>query len=209
MKLEVLNIQGNSTGKSAELPDSVFGIEPNEHAVWLAVKAYLANQRQGTHKAKERNEVKGSTRKLFRQKGTGNARKGDIKSPLLRGGGRVFGPKPRDYSQKLNKKVNRLARKSALSDKVAKGQVIVLEDFSFDAPKTSAYAEILNNLKVDDKKTLLVTGDYEKNVYLSSRNIPRASVTRAQDLNTYDILYANTLILSEGAIEQIVKTSNG
>ena len=204
MKLEVLNTQGTSTGKSIELPKDVFGIEPNEHAVWLAVKAYLANQRQGNHKSKERNEIKGSTRKLFRQKGTGNARRGDIKSPLLRGGGRVFGPKPRDYSQKVNKKVARLARKSALSSKAAGGNVMVIEDFSFDAPRTKAYVEMLSSLNQDGKKTLLVTADHEKNVYLSCRNIPKASVARAQDLNTYQILHANTLILSEGAIEKIV-----
>ena len=204
MNLEVLNIQGTSTGKSVELPKDVFGIEPNEHAVWLAVKAYLANQRQGNHKSKERNEIKGSTRKLFRQKGTGNARRGDIKSPLLRGGGRVFGPKPRDYSQKVNKKVSRLARKSALSSKAADGNVVVIEDFSFDAPQTKAYVNILSSLNLDGKKTLLVTGEHEKNVYLSSRNLPKAAVTRAQDLNTYQILHANTLILSEGAIEKIV-----
>lgn len=204
MKLEVLNIQGTSTGKSIELPKDVFGIEPNEHAVWLSVKAYLANQRQGNHKSKERSEIKGSTRKLYRQKGTGNARKGDIKSPILRGGGRVFGPKPRDYGQKVNKKVARLARRSALSSKASDGNVLVIEDFSFDAPKTKAYIDILNCLNLDGKKTLLVTTDHEKNVYLSSRNVPKASVTRAQDLNTYEILHANTLILSEGAIEKIV-----
>ena len=204
MKLEVLNIQGNTTGKSIDLPDDVFGIEPNEHTVWLAVKAYLANQRQGTHKSKERSELSGSTRKLIRQKGTGGARKGDIKSPVLRGGARVFGPKPRDYSQKMNKKVNRLARKSALSSKAANGNIIVLEDFSFDAPKTKAYMDIISNLKLTDKKSLMVTGDYEKNVYLSSRNLKKAAVTRAQDLNTYEIMYANTLILSEGALKTIV-----
>ena len=205
MKLEVLNIQGSSTGKSVELPKDVFGIEPNEHAVWLAVKAYLANQRQGTHKSKERGEIKGSTRKLYRQKGTGSARKGSIKSPILRGGGRVFGPKPRDYHQKVNKKVNRLARKSALSSKVAGGNVIVLEDFTFDAPQTKAFKDILGSLDQTGKKTLLVTTDHEKNVYLSSRNLPKASVARAQDLNTYQILHANTLILSEGAIAKIVE----
>ena len=204
MKLEVLNIQGTSTGKSVDLPDEVFGIEPNEHVVWLAVKAYLANQRQGTHKSKERSELSGSTRKLHRQKGTGGARKGDIKSPILRGGARVFGPKPRDYSQKVNKKVNRLARKSAFSSKVADGNVIVLEDFSFDAPKTKAYLDILNCLNQQGKKTLLVTSDYEKNIYLSSRNLQKTQVRVAKDVNTYDILYANTLILSEGAIEKIV-----
>lgn len=203
MRLEVYNIQGNSTGRSVDLPDEVFGIEPNEHAVWLAVKAYLANQRQGTHKSKERSEMSGSTRKLHRQKGTGGSRKGDINNPLYKGGGRVFGPKPRDYSQKVNKKVNRLARKSALSDKAANGNIIVLEDFSFDAPKTKAYLDIIKGLNLTDKKTLLVTGDYEKNVYLSSRNIPKTSVTRAQDLNTYEVMYANTLIVSEGALKTI------
>ena len=204
MKLEVLNIQGKSTGKSIDLPDEVFGIEPNEHAVWLAVKAYLANQRQGTHKSKERSELSGSTRKLHRQKGTGGARKGDIKSPILRGGARVFGPKPRDYSQKLNKKVNRLARKSALSSKAANGNIILLEDFSFDAPKTKAFMDIIKNLNLTDKKSLLVTGDHEKNVYLSSRNLKKSAVTTAKDLNTYEIMYANTLILSEGALKTIV-----
>lgn len=203
MKLEVLNIQGSNTGKSVDLPNDVFGIEPNEHAVWLAVKAYLANQRQGTHKSKERNEIAGSTKKLHRQKGTGGSRKGDIKNPLFRGGGRIFGPKPRDYSQKLNKKVRRLARYSALSAKVASGEVIVLEDFSFDAPKTKTYLEIMAALKQGNKKTLLVTADHEKNVYLSSRNLQNAKVRRAQDLSTYDILHANTLILSEGAISKI------
>lgn len=205
MKLEVLNIQGSKTGKSVDLPDNIFGIEPNEHAVWLAVKAYLANQRQGTHKAKERNEIAGSTKKLHRQKGTGGSRKGSIKNPLFRGGGRIFGPKPRDYSQKLNKKVRRLARYSALSSKVASGEVIVLEDFTFEAPKTKTYLDILGALEQNGKKTLLVTADYEQNVYLSSRNLQNASVRRAVDLNTYDILHANTLILSEGAIAKIAE----
>ncbi len=206
MKLEVFNIKGEKTGKSVELPDSVFGAQPNEHAVWLAVKAYLANQRQGTHKSKERSEMSGSTRKLHKQKGTGGARKGDINSPLLKGGGRVFGPRPRDYSQKLNKKVKRLARLSALSSKASNGQIIILEDFSFDAPKTQAYLTMLKSLNLDGKKSLLVTNDYEKNVYLSSRNIQKAAVSRAQDLNTYEILHSNTLILSEGSIGKIVES---
>lgn len=205
MKLEVLNIQGTSTGKSIDLPTEVFGIEPNEHAVWLAVKAYMANKRQGTHKSKERSEVKGSRRKLVRQKGTGGARKGDIKNPLFRGGGRVFGPKPRDYSQKLNKKLKQLARKSALSAKATDKKVVVLEDFSFDAPKTKAYTDIINSLNLQGQKTLLVTSDYEKNVYLSSRNVLKTAVSRAQDLNTYDILHASTLILSEGAVGKIIE----
>ncbi|MBI1224335.1 MAG: 50S ribosomal protein L4 [Bacteroidetes bacterium] len=206
MKLEVFNIKGEKTGKTVELPDSVFGAQPNEHAVWLAVKAYLANQRQGTHKSKERSEMSGSTRKLHKQKGTGGSRKGDINSPLYKGGGRVFGPKPRDYSQKLNKKVKRLARLSALSSKASNGQIVVLEDFTFDAPKTKAYLSMLKSLNLDSQKSLLVTNDYEKNVYLSSRNIQKAAVSRAQDLNTYEILHTNTLILSEGSIGKIVES---
>jgi large subunit ribosomal protein L4 len=204
MKLEVFNIQGKKTGKTVELPDEVFGVEPNEHAVWLAVKAYLANQRQGTHKSKERSELSGSTRKLHKQKGTGGSRKGDINSPLFKGGARVFGPKPRDYSQKLNKKVKRLARKSALSSKAANGQILVLEDFTFDAPKTKSFIDILKSLNLDSQKTLLITSDYDKNVYLSSRNLQGAGVARAQDLNTYDILHANILILAESSIEKVV-----
>ena len=203
MKLEVFNIQGEKTGKTVELPDEVFGTEPNEHAVWLAVKAYLANQRQGTHKTKERSEMSGSTRKLHRQKGTGGSRKGDINSPLFKGGARVFGPRPRDYSQKLNKKVKRLARKSALSSKAANGQIVVLEDFTFDAPRTKTFLDILKSLNLDAQKTLLVTPDYDKNIYLSSRNLQKAGVARAQDLNTYDILHANTLILAESSIEKV------
>jgi large subunit ribosomal protein L4 len=203
MKLEVFNIQGEKTGKQVDLPDWVFGMEPNEHAVYLNVKAHLANRRQGTHKAKDRGEITGSTRKLYRQKGTGGARKGSIKSPILRGGGRVFGPTPRDYSQKVNKKLKRLARRSAFSAKAAGGQILVLEDFSFDAPKTQAYREILKSLNLDAQKTLLVTPDFEKNVYLSSRNLQEAGVVRAQDVSTYDILNAGTLILSEGSVEKV------
>lgn len=203
MKLEVLNTQGEKTGKKVDLPDEIFGIEPNEHAIYLDVKAILANARQGTHKAKARSEIAGSTRKLHRQKGTGGSRKGDIKNPLFHGGGRVHGPQPRDYSQKVNKKVKRLARKSALSIKANKGQIVVLEDFTFDTPKTKAYVGILNALKLADKKTLLVTAEVEKNLVLSSRNLPNARVMRAEDLNTYDILNNNTLILAEGSIEKI------
>lgn len=204
MRLEVLNIQGEKTGKTVELPDEVFAAEPNEHAVWLAVKAYLANQRQGTHKSKERSEISGSTRKLHRQKGTGGSRKGDINNPLYKGGARVFGPKPRDYSQKLNKKVKRLARRSVLAEKASSGRLVVLEDFTFDAPKTKAFSGILKSLNLDARKTLLVTGDYDKNVYLSSRNLQNASVVRAQDLNTFEILHANILVLSESSIEKVV-----
>lgn len=204
MQVEVLNIQGEKTGRSIELPSDVFEVEPNEHAVYLAVKQYLANQRQGTHKAKERNEIAGSRRKLKRQKGTGTARFGDIKNPIFRGGGRVFGPRPRSYSQKLNKKVKQLARKSALSGKASAGEIMIVEDFAFEAPKTRAYVDILNNLEVSGKKTLLVTPEFENTVFLSSRNLQNASVVRAQDLNTYEILHTGALILSEGAVEKIV-----
>lgn len=203
MKLDVINIQGQKTGKQVDLPDEIFGIEPNEHAIYLATKQYLANQRQGTHKAKERGEVKGSTKKIKKQKGTGTARAGDIKSPVFRGGGRIFGPRPRKYSIKLNKKVKALARKSALSGKAKAEQVVVLEDFTFETPKTSEFVNILKNLEVTSKKTLLVTGDRDDSLILSSRNIQRAGVTRAQDLNVYDILNTNVLILSENSIDKI------
>ena len=203
MKLEVVNIQGEKTGREIELPTEIFGIEPNDHAVYLAVKQYLAHQRQGTHKSKERSEITGSTKKLKRQKGTGTARAGDIKSPVFRGGGRVFGPRPRTYKIKLNKKVRRLARKSALSSKASTGEIMVIEDFSFDAPKTKEYVNILKSLEVHDKKTLFVTSDYEKELYLSGRNLKGSTITRANELNTYQILNANTLILSEGSIEKI------
>ncbi|MFZ2898123.1 MAG: 50S ribosomal protein L4 [Saprospiraceae bacterium] len=205
MKLEVINIQGEKTGRSVDLPDSVFGIEPNEHAVYLAVKLYLANQRQGTHKAKERSEVSGSTRKLHRQKGTGGSRKGDINNPLYRGGGRVFGPRPRNYGFKLNKKVKQLARRSALSAKAAAGQIMVVEDFSFDSPKTKKFLEIMQKLGLSGKKTVFVTSDMEKEVLLSSRNVPKTQVTRATDLNTYQVLNSSALVLSEGAIGKIVE----
>jgi large subunit ribosomal protein L4 len=203
MTIEVLNIEGKQTGRTVELPDSIFGIEPNEHVVYLAVKQYLANQRQGTHKAKERSEMTGSTRKLHRQKGTGGSRKGDINSPLFHGGARVFGPRPRDYSQKLNKKVKRLARKSALSSKAADSRILVVEDFSFETPKTKTFKDILAKLSVADHRTLLVTADYESQVYLSGRNLQEAAVVSAADLNTYEILKAHTLIFAEGAIEKI------
>lgn len=203
MKLDILNINGEKTGREIELPEDIFGIEPNEHSLYLAVKAYLANQRQGTHKSKERSEMSGSTRKLHRQKGTGGSRKGDINNPLYYGGARVFGPRPRDYSQKLNKKVKQLARKSALSAKASTSAIFVVEDFSFDAPRTKSYVGILNSLKINALKSVVVTGDYEKEVYLSSRNLPNSKVVRAQDLNVYNILHANTLVLSESAIEKI------
>jgi len=203
MKIEVLNKEGQQTGRSVELPDDIFGVEPNEHVVYLAVKQYLANQRQGTHKAKERSEMTGSTRKLHRQKGTGGSRKGDINSPLFHGGARVFGPRPRDYSQKLNKKVRRLARKSALSSKAANGQIFIVEDFTFESPKTKSFVTMLSKLAVADRKTLLVTAEHDPAVYLSGRNLQEASVVRAADLNTYEILKAQTLILAESALDKI------
>lgn len=206
MKLDILNIQGEKTGKQADLPDNIFGIEPNEHVVYLAVKQYLANQRQGTHKSKERGEIAGSTKKIKKQKGTGTARAGSIKSPIFRGGGRIFGPRPRTYNQKVNKKVKQLARKSAFSGKVQSEEIIVLEDFTFDAPSTKEYINILNNLDLSDKKTLLVVGESDKNVYLSSRNIQKAKVKLAGDLSTYDILNNKCLILSESAIDKIKET---
>lgn len=206
MKLDIINIDGQKTGKQVDLPEDIFGIEPNEHAVYLAVKQYNANQRQGTHAAKERNAVVGSRRKIKRQKGTGTARAGDIKNPLFRGGGRVFGPRPRTYSIKLNKKVRTLARKSALSGKASAGQIVIVEDFTFETPRTKDYLNILNNLELSGQKTLLVTSDYDQSVILASRNIGKADVTRAQDLNTFSVLNTNTLILSEGSIEKIKET---
>jgi len=203
MEVAVLSIQGKDTGRKTELDQSVFGIEPSQHAIYLDVKQHLANRRQGTHKAKERAEIVGSTRKIKRQKGTGTARAGSIKNPLFRGGGRVFGPTPRDYSQKVNKKVKRLARRSALSVKAAEQAIIVVEDFNFEAPKTKAYADVLQALGVADKKSLLVLNANENNVYLSSRNLPKAQVTTKDELNTYGISNANTLILSESAVASI------
>jgi len=203
MKVDVLNIQGGKSGKSVDLPDEIFGIEPNEHAVYLAVKQYLAAQRQGTHKSKEKGEITGSTRKLKRQKGTGTARAGSIKSPTFRGGGRVFGPRPRKYNVRLNKKVKALARNSALSSKVSSGQLVVLEDFTFDQPKTKEYINILKSLELDGKKSLLVVGDYDNTLYLSSRNVPKTSVTRAQDLSTYEVMNSGTIVLSESAVNKM------
>ena len=205
MKLDVFNIQGEKTGRAVDLPDDVFGGEPNEHVLYLAVKQYLANQRQGTHKSKERWEISGSTRKLHRQKGTGGSRKGDINSPLFPGGARVFGPRPRDYEQKLNKKVKRLARKSALCAKAKTGSIVIVEDFNFEAPKTKTFVDMLSKLNVG-KKSLVVVAEQNENVHLSSRNIPNTKLVRAQDVNTYEIMYANTLVLSEGSIQKIVET---
>ena len=205
MELTVYNIKGEDTGRKVQLEDSVYGIEPNEHVMYLAVRQYLADQRQGTHKSKERSEIAGSTRKLFCQKGTGGARRGDINSPLLRGGGRVFGPKPRDYSFKLNKKVKVLARKSALSSKVTDGAIRVVEDFSFDAIKTKQMIKVLDTFKVNGNRNLFVFAEPNKNVVLSARNIQRTEITLARNLNTYDILKAKNIFLTESALQPIVE----
>ncbi|MBO4778663.1 MAG: 50S ribosomal protein L4 [Bacteroidales bacterium] len=208
MEIAVKDIQGKETGKKITLDDSVFGIEPNEHAVYLDVKAILANKRQGTHASKEKSMLSGSTKKLKRQKGTGGARAGSIKNPLFRGGARVFGPQPRDYSEKVNKKVKELARKSALSAKVKDNEVIVVEDFTFEAPKTKQMVEFKKNFGLDDKNSLLVLANPNNNVYLSARNLQGFSVVSASELNTYEILRAKNLILCEGSVEEIVKTLN-
>lgn len=208
MKVDVLNIQGQKTGRSVELPADIFGIEPNEHAVYLAVKQYLAHQRQGTHKSKERSEMSGSTRKLFKQKGTGGARRGDINSPLLYGGARVFGPKPHDYVIKLNKKVKQLARKSALSAKAAAGSIVVVEDFNFEAPKTKAFASVLKGLGVESKRTIVVTPEYNEVLLRASNNIQRVSLAKAADLNTYQIMQSQALVLAEGSIAKIQEMFN-
>ncbi len=208
MELSILNIQGKETGRKITLDESIFGIEPNDHAIYLDVKQYLANKRQGTAKSKERSEVSGSTRKLGRQKGGGGARPGDINSPVRVGGGRVFGPKPRDYEFKLNKKLKQLARKSALSYKVQENALVVLEDFSFEAPKTKEYISMLSALKAADKKSLLVLPESNKNVYLSARNIENADVTLSTELNTYKILDAKCLIITEKALEGLASTFN-
>ena len=203
MEVAVYNIKGEDTGRKVTLNDSVFAIEPNEHVLYLAVKQYLANQRQGTHKSKERSEVSGSTRKLHKQKGGGGARIGDINSPLLRGGGRVFGPRPRDYRVKLNKKVKLLARRSALSVKAMDNQIKVVEDFTFEAPKTKEFVNFAKNIQTADKKTLLVLSAQDKNVYLSARNLPNVEIITASDLNTYKILNNKSLVLSESSVAVI------
>ena len=203
MDIVVKNISGKDTKKKVSLDKAIYEIEPNDHAIYLDVKQYLANQRQGTHKAKERGEVKGSTRKIKKQKGTGTARAGDIKNPLFKGGGRVFGPRPRDYSFKLNIKQKRLARRSALSYKAKEGAIVVMENFSFDAPQTKKYIEFLENLDALDKKSLLVLSESNKNVYLSSRNLKKAKVVTASEINTYDLMNASSVILAEGSIEMI------
>ena len=203
MEVSVLNINGHETGRKVSLNESIFGIEPNDHVLYLDVKQYLANQRQGTAKAKERSEVSGSTRKLGRQKGGGGARRGDINSPVLVGGGRVFGPKPRDYRFKLNKKVKVLARKSALAYKAQENAVIVVEDFNFEAPKTKDFVNITKNLKVEGKKTLLVLPEVDKNVYLSARNLQRAEVMTANTINAYKVLNAEVLVVTEKSLQTI------
>ncbi len=208
MNLSVLNIKGEDTGKKVKLSDAIFKIEPNDHAIYLDVKQYLANQRQGTHKAKERAEIKGSTRKVKRQKGTGTARMGSLKSPVLRGGGRAFGPRPRDYGFKLNKKVKKLARKSALSYKIKDKELIVIEDFKLEAPRTKSYKEILRNLSVEENKTLLVVPEADKNIYLSSRNLEKAKVSTADALNTYDVLNSDKLLVCESSLKIIEKILN-
>ena len=203
MEVKVLNINGKETGRKVQLSDAVFAIEPNKHAVYLDVKQYLANQRQGTHKAKERAEVAGSTRKIKKQKGTGTARAGSAKNPLFKGGGRVFGPRPRSYSFKLNKTVKRLARRSAFSIKAKESNIIVVEDFSFEAPNTKNFINVLKALGLENKKSLFVLGDSNKNVYLSSRNLQASNVLTNSELSTYAILNANNLVLLEGSLEGI------
>jgi len=203
MKVSIKNIKGEDTGSSVELSDEIFGIEPNDHAIYLDVKQFLANQRSGTHKAKERAEIVGSTKKIKRQKGTGTARAGSIKSPIFRGGGRVFGPRPRDYSFKLNRKLKKLARKSALSYKAKSEKVTVLDDVQFDAPKTKQFIDVLKKLQVSEEKVLLVLDDVNTNVYLSARNVPNAKVITSDKLNTYDVTNSTHLLLSEKAVQQI------
>ncbi|MFD1769432.1 50S ribosomal protein L4 [Sphingobacterium suaedae] len=203
MEVNVLNLSGKETGAKVQLPESVFGVTPNDHAIYLDVKQYLANQRQGTHKSKQRNEIAGSTRKLHKQKGTGGARAGSIKSPLFNGGGRIFGPQPRDYSFKLNKKLKQVARKSALSYKAQENNILVLDEVNFDSIKTKNYLALINALNVADEKTLLVLPAYNNNVYLSSRNLKKAKVIAASDLNTYDVLNATKLLLTADSVKTL------
>ncbi len=205
MEVAIFTKEGKDTGRKAVLNDEVFGIEPNEHAIYLDVKQYLANQRQGTHKSKERSEVSGSTRKLHKQKGGGGSRIGDINSPVLVGGGRVFGPRPRDYRFKLNKKLKALARRSALSEKAAAGEIIVVENFTFETHKTKEFIKFAKDFKIEGKKILLVLSSKENNVYLSVRNVPNAKIANASDINTYVILNNNAIVLSEGGLEVVNK----
>ena len=206
MEINVLNIKGQETGRKVTLNESIFGIEPNDHVIYLDVKQYMANQRQGTAKAKERSEHKGSTRKLGRQKGGGGARHGDINSPLLKGGGRVFGPRPRNYGFKLNKKVKALARKSALSYKAIENAIVVVEDFTFESPKTKDFLNFAKNVKVDGKKVLLLLPNVDKNLYLSTRNLKKAQVMTASALNTYKVLDADVLVVTENSLKLIDST---
>ena len=206
MELTILNIEGKETGRKVVLNDSIFGIKPNDHAIYLDTKQFLANQRQGTHKSKQRGEVAGSTRKIKKQKGTGTARAGSLKNPLFRGGGRVFGPQPRFYGFKLNKKIKQLARKSALSYKASANNIIVLEDFSFEAPKTKEIVRMNNNLNIGNKKSLFVLREQNKNIYLSSRNVQGVEVVTAKELNTYGIMKASTLVLVESAVDVLQAT---
>jgi large subunit ribosomal protein L4 len=203
MKVEVFNIQGQSTGRQIELPNEIFGIAPNEHVVYLSVKQYLANQRQGTHKAKEKSELSGSTRKLKKQKGTGGARAGSIKNPLFKGGARIFGPRPRDYEFKLNKKVKKLARLSVLSDKAASGKIRIIEDFTFEGPKTKSFVNILKAFGLQKSKSLVILPDYDKNILMSSRNLTESKVLAANDINAYELLWASTLLISEESVAKI------
>lgn len=208
MKVSVLDIKGKETGREVELSEAVFGLEPNDHVVYLDVKQHLANKRQGTHKAKERAEIVGSTRKIKKQKGTGTARAGSIKSPIFRGGGRVFGPRPRDYHFKLNKKLKRLARKTVLSQKLKNNQLMIVEDFGFEAPKTKEFLNLLDNLNIRDKKSLIVLDESNKNVYLSSRNLKTANVVNVSELNTYNIMNSNVLLISESRLEELQNNLN-
>jgi len=203
MKVAVIDINGKKTGRSVELSDTVFGVEPNDHAIYLDVKQHLANRRQGTHKAKERAEITGSTRKIKKQKGTGTARAGSIKSPVFRGGGRIFGPRPRNYGFKLNKGLKRLARQSALSMKAKEDNIMVIESFDFEAPKTKEFTNILKALELENKKSLFVLEGSNNNVYLSSRNLKKASVIRGSELSTYNVLNANKVVISEACLEEI------
>ena len=205
MEVNVYNIKGEDTGRKVTLNESIFGIEPNDHAIYLDVKQFMANQRQGTHKSKERSEVSGSTRKLHKQKGGGGSRIGDINSPVLVGGGRVFGPRPRDYRFKLNKKVKQLARKSALTYKVQDNQIKVVEDFTFEAPKTKDFVNFAKNMQAEGKKILLVLPSQNKNVYLSARNVPNAQIITVSDVNTYAIMNSSAIIITEGSLEVINK----
>jgi len=205
MELSVLQHTGNDTGRKVLLSDEIFGIEPNDHAIYLDVKHILANKRQGTHKSKERGEIAGSTKKIKKQKGTGTARAGSIKSPLFRGGGRVFGPRPKDYGFKLNKKLKRLARKSALTYKAQQGKIAILEDFSFELPKTKTYVAMLQNLSLSAQRTLLILASPDKNVILASRNVPNTAVTLVEQVNTYDLLHAKNIIMSETALSKLTE----